>query len=193
MSTNRSELYDILEGWSSSKYAVLEFDILRTNEFVGFFGVVSGDEHHWTCHRPVNVPFTGGFYGSAPANDTYLFTRLLLHLYKAIHPTTEVVGFLAGFCNMDPDHDDVEIAGNADFVHHDSGEQFSWDGWTSVLSIADLRHDGDFGIKLKSTDNDIIPFKARGDSVERILSGVTAIYFNNTGTAGTNYLLLKGY
>ena len=24
-------------------------------------------------------------------------------------------------CNMDVDHDDVEIAGNADFIHHDSG------------------------------------------------------------------------
>jgi len=96
-------------------------------------------------------------------------------------------------CNMDPDHDDVEIAGNADFVHHDSGEQFSWDGWTSVVFITSLRHDGNFGLRLKSTDNDIIPFRARGDSAERILSGVTAIYFNNTGTAGTNYLLLEGY
>jgi len=96
-------------------------------------------------------------------------------------------------CDMDPDHDDVEISGRPDFVHHDSGEQFSWDGWTSVVFITDLRHDGDFGLKLKSTDNDIIPFRARGDTAERILSDVTSIYFNNTGTAGTNYLLLEGY
>jgi len=71
--------------------------MLRTNEFVGSFGVASGDERPWTCHRPVNVPFAGGFFGFAPANGTYLFTRLLLHLYKAIHPTNEFVGFLAGF------------------------------------------------------------------------------------------------
>jgi len=96
-------------------------------------------------------------------------------------------------CNMDPDHDDVEISGHADFVHHDSGEQFSWDGWTSVVFITDLRHDGDFGLKLKSTDNDIIEFSARLDRASRILSEVTAIYFNNTGTSGTNYLLLEGY
>jgi len=96
-------------------------------------------------------------------------------------------------CNMDNDHDDVEISGHPDFVHHDSGAQFSWEGWTSVVFITDLRHDGDFGIKLKSTDNDIIPFRVRGDTAQRILSGVTAIYFNNTGTSGTNYLLLEGY
>jgi len=96
-------------------------------------------------------------------------------------------------CNMDNDHDDVEISGHPDFVHHDSGAQFSWEGWTSVVFITSVRHDGDFGIKPKSTDNDIIEFMGRGDSVQRILGEVTAIYFNNTGTSGTNYLLLEGY
>ena len=41
-------------------------------------------------------------------------------------------------CNMDVDHDDVEISGHPDFVHHDSGEQFSWEGWTSVIFITVL-------------------------------------------------------
>jgi len=66
--------------------------MLRTNEFVGSFGVVSRDERPWTCHRPVNVPFAGGFYGSAPANDTYPSFNLSLKPNKTIHSTAEAGG-----------------------------------------------------------------------------------------------------
>jgi len=38
------------------------------------------------------VSFTGGFYGSAPANDTYPSFNLSLKPNKTIHSTAEVGG-----------------------------------------------------------------------------------------------------
>jgi len=58
MSTNRPELYDILEGWSSSKYAVLAVDVSSTHTDADLANIAthhpSGDSFSWSEFNNIN-------------------------------------------------------------------------------------------------------------------------------------------
>jgi len=88
-------------------------------------------------------------------------------------------------------HTDVDLATIA--THYPSGTAFSWDEFTNINWIKDMRHSVDFGLKLADTGNDRAEFTAKGQNWNRIadiLAENLVIYFTNTATSGTTVLLL---
>jgi len=88
-------------------------------------------------------------------------------------------------------HTDADLANIA--THHPSGDTFSWDEFTNINWIKDMRHSVDFGLKLADTGNDRAEFTAKGqnwDRIANVLEGSLVIYFTNTATSSTNVLLL---
>jgi len=88
-------------------------------------------------------------------------------------------------------HTDVDLATIA--THHPSGDPFSWDEFTNINWIKDMRHSVDFGLKLADTGNDRAEFTAKGQNWNRIaevLEDSLVIYFTNTTTSSTSVLLL---
>jgi len=92
-------------------------------------------------------------------------------------------------------HTDADLATIA--THHPSGDLFSWDEFTNINWIKDMRHSVDFGLKLADTANDRAEFTAKGQNWNRIASILAenlVIYFTNTATSATTVLLeLEGW
>jgi len=92
-------------------------------------------------------------------------------------------------------HTDEDLANIA--THHPSGNAFSWDEFTNINWITDIRHTVDFGLKLADTGNDRNEFTAKGQKWTRmasVLEGSLVIYFTNTATNATTVLLvLEGW
>jgi len=88
-------------------------------------------------------------------------------------------------------HTDADLANIA--THHPSGDAFSWDEFTNINWIKDMRHPVDFGLKLADTGNDRAEFTAKGQNwtrIANILKANLVIYFTNTATSATTVLLL---
>jgi len=88
-------------------------------------------------------------------------------------------------------HTDEDLANIA--THHPSGDDFSWDEFTNINWIKDMRHPIDFGLKLADTGNDRAEFTAKGQNWNRIagvLKDNLVIYFTNSATNATDVLLL---
>jgi len=93
--------------------------------------------------------------------------------------------------DVSSEHTDADLADIA--THHPSGDAFSWDEFTNINWIKDMRHPIDFGLKLADTGNDRAEFTAKGQNWNRIagvLNGSLVIYFTNSSTSTTNVLLL---
>jgi len=97
--------------------------------------------------------------------------------------------------DVSSEHTDEDLANIA--THHPSGDSFSWDEFTNINWIKDMRHTVDFGLKLADTENDRAEFTAKGQNWNRIagvLEGSLVIYFTNSTTDATPVLLeLEGW
>jgi len=88
-------------------------------------------------------------------------------------------------------HDDADLADIA--THYPSGDSFSWDEFDKIIFVTDLQHPVDWEVKIDDTSNDAITFKARGDTMERVLP-IDKLFFTNTATSTTDVLILmEGY
>jgi len=88
-------------------------------------------------------------------------------------------------------HDDADLADIA--THYPSGDAFSWDEFDKIIFVTDLQHPVDWEVKINDTANDAITFKARGDTMERVLP-IDKLFFTNTATSTTDVLILmEGY
>jgi len=88
-------------------------------------------------------------------------------------------------------HDDADLADIA--THYPSGDPFSWDEFDKIIFVTDLQHPVDWEVKLNDTSNDAVTFKARGDTMERVLP-IDKLFFTNTATSTTDVLILmEGY
>lgn len=84
-------------------------------------------------------------------------------------------------------HTDEDLANIA--THRDSGVVFSWNEFSAVYYITDLKHPIDYSLVLNDTGNDEIPILTRGTEVNNVVE-VTSIYFNNTATSADPVVLL---
>jgi len=88
-------------------------------------------------------------------------------------------------------HDDADLADIA--THYPSGDAFSWDEFDKIIFVTDLQHPVDWEVKINDTANDAVTFKARGDTMERVLP-IDKLFFTNTATSTTDVLILmEGY
>ena len=88
-------------------------------------------------------------------------------------------------------HDDADLADIA--THYPSGDAFSWSEFDKIIFVTDLQHPVDWEVKINDTANDAITFKARGDTMERVLP-IDKLFFTNTATSTTDVLILmEGY
>jgi len=88
-------------------------------------------------------------------------------------------------------HDDADLADIA--THYPSGDAFSWDEFDKIIFVTDLQHPVDWEVKINDTANDAVTFKARGDTMERVLP-IDKLFFTNTDTSTTDVLILmEGY
>jgi len=84
-------------------------------------------------------------------------------------------------------HDDADLADIA--THYPSGDAFGWNEFDKIVFVTSLQHPVDWEVKINSTENDAIPFKARGDSLERVLK-IDKLFFTNSATSTTDVLIL---